>query len=401
MTELIAFRALQGVGGGGLMSVTMVVLGLLFPAGGEQDDKRSGTAGMGGIMVGLGIVLGPAVGGLVTDHLGRRWVFYINMPLGIGAFVTSAVLLRLPQVPVRARIDFLGAGLIAAAASALLVISQWGGTTYAWTSPTILALGGAAGILWAAFLWRQHSAQEPIFGLALLRNRIFQIMTPLGFFAGVGLAGSVAYLQGYLQEARGLSPAAAGLLLFPMAVGMTAVGLLSGRAMAGRTGRHRYQLPAGYLLIACGLLIFSLLGARSSLWTLGLGLLLLGIGLGLCLGIGLMITQSAVERRDLGLATTSVRFAQQLGAATGLALFGAVLNRQLAARPTRESGAVGAHGQLDLAALSSPALPTPQRDAALDTLISSTHTVFAIAACIMLLPAALATLLGRSSAARG
>ncbi|MFJ9692581.1 MFS transporter [Kitasatospora sp. NPDC101183] len=391
MAELIAFRALQGVGGGGLMSVTMVVLGLLVRPGGTGEQEGPGRAGMGGIMVGLGIVLGPAAGGLVADHLSWRWVFYINVPLGVAAFVTSVLLVRLPVAPVGHRIDFLGAGLVAAAASALLMISQWGGRDYAWTSPTIEGLGIAAAVLLAAFLRRQRTAQEPIFTPALLRNPVFRVMVPLGFFGGVGLAGSVAYMAGYLQEARGMTPAGAGLLFLPMAVGMTVVGALSGRATARAAGRYRYQLLAGHLLVAGAMVVFSTLGTGTPLWILALGLFLLGLGLGLCLGIGLMITQRAVDPGHLGVATTSVRFAQQLGASAGLALFGTVLNRELASKLSSAAGAADAGGRLNTAAL--PTLGPEQRHAALEALVSSTHTVFAIAACVMAVPAALSMLL--------
>lgn len=402
MTELIAFRALQGVGGGGLMSVTMVVLGLLVrpgeaEAGEPEPEQASSKVGMGGIMVGLGIALGPGVGGLVADHLSWRWVFYINMPLGIAAFATSLVLVRLPVVSVKRRIDYVGAALIAAAASALLLISQWGGRSYGWTSPMILGVGGAGVVLLAAFAWRQSTAAEPIFSLALLANPVFRILAPLGFLAGIGLSGSVAYMAGYLQEVRGLSPAAAGLWLLPMAVGMTLIGLLSGKAMSGLAGRHKYQLSAGYLLICVSMLMFSMLGTDTTFWLMGTGLFLLGLGLGLCLGIGLMIGQGAVDVGDLGVATTSLRFAQQLGASAGLALFGTVLNRELASKLTSSAGAADANGQLNTAALAT--LPPAQRASALSAIVSSTHTVFLIATCIMIVPSVMSLFLKEQSAA--
>ncbi|MGW7008434.1 MFS transporter [Streptomyces sp. NPDC054933] len=391
IAELIAFRALQGVGGGGLMSVTMVVLGLLVrPAEGDQPEDQ-GKAGMGGIMVGLGIVLGPGVGGLVATHLNWRWVFYINLPLGIAAFVTSLMLVKLPVTPIKRRIDFVGAGLIAATASVLLMVSQWGGKEYPWGSPTIEGLGAAGLVLLALFIWRQMTADEPIVTLSLLRNPAIRIMMPLGFFGGIGLAGSVAYMAGYLQEARGMTPTKAGLMLFPMAVGMIIVGLLSGKAMARMAGRQRYQLFAGHVLIALAMLIFSGLGTDTSLWELSAGLFLLGIGLGLCLGIGLMITQSVVDAHDLGVATTSQRFVQQLGASAGLAMFGTLLNRELAARLNSSAGAADAHGQLNTAAMAT--LTPEQRHAALEAIVSSTHMVFLVAACVMAVPAVLSLFL--------
>ncbi|MGC0416879.1 MFS transporter [Embleya sp. AB8] len=394
MVELIAFRALQGVGGGGLMSVTLVVLGLLVRPTDEREPEgrgKAGTAGIGGVMVGIGIVLGPAVGGLVATHLSWRWVFYINIPLGIAAFVTSAMLLRLPLHPVRRRIDFAGAALVAAAASALLMISQWGGRDYAWTSPTIEGLGVAAVVLSAAFVRRQQTAEEPIFTLALLRNPVIRIMMPLGFFGGIGLAGSVSYLAGYLQEARGLSPAGAGLLFFPMAVGMAIVGPLSERVLVEAANRHRYRLFAGHVLVVGAMSIFGTLGIATPLWELSLGLFVLGLGLGLCLGVGLMITQHAVGVEDLGVATTSQRFVQQLGASAGLALFGTVFNRELATRTHGSAGAADVHGHLDATA---PAALSPARQhAALEAIVSSTHVVFAVAAGVMVVPAVLSLFL--------
>lgn len=400
MTELIAFRALQGVGGGGLMSVTMVVLGLLVrPGESAEEQEGSSKVGMGGIMVGLGIAVGPGVGGLVADHLSWRWVFYINMPLGIAAFITSLALVRLPAVTTRRQIDYAGAALIAAAASALLLISQWGGSSYAWTSPMILGVGAAGLVLLAAFAWRQSTAAEPIFSPTLMRSPVFRILTLLGFLAGIGLSGSVAYMSGYLQEARGLSPGAAGLWLLPMAFGMTIVGLLSGKAVAGLAGRHKYQLCTGYVLICTSMLIFSGLGIHTSFWLMGLGLFLIGLGLGLCLGIGLMIGQNSAEVADIGVATTSLRFAQQLGASAGLALFGTVLNRQLAEKLNSTAGAADVNGRLDTAALAT--LKPAERASALNAIVSSTHTVFLIAACIMILPAVLSLLLKEKPAPAG
>lgn len=383
MYELIAFRTIQGIGGGGLMSVTMVVLGLLFRRDDDAEQAEGSSAvGLGGVMVGLGIALGPALGGLVAEHLSWRWVFYINLPLGITAIVISILLVKLDVPAVRQRIDFLGAALIAAAAGALLLVSQWGGSEYAWGSPMIIALaGGGLGLL-VVFGWWQLRTREPILSLRLLFNPTFRILVPLGFISGIGLSGSVAYISGYLQIGRGLTPTTGGLLLLPMAAGMTFAGLLAAK-VAGRLGK--YQLLVGYLFIGVAMLMFSRLGVDTPTLYVGIGLVILGIGLGQCLGVGLMIAQDSVGVDQLGQATTSVRFVQQLGAAFGLAFFGAVLNRTLTRQLVATTGGVlGTTGGLDVATL--PDLPRALQRAAIQAFVYSTHQVFLIASAIMVAP---------------
>jgi predicted MFS family arabinose efflux permease len=378
------------------MSVTMVVLGLLFR---KEDDageaEGSSAVGLGGVMVGLGIALGPGIGGFVAEHLNWRWVFYINLPLGVAAILVSIWLVNFDVPTVRRRVDYFGAALIAAAASTLLLVSQWGGSEYAWNSDVILGLIGGGMALLAVFVWWQLTTPEPILNLRLIFNRTFRVLIPLGFISGIGLSGSVAYISGYLQVGRGLTPTTGGLLLLPMAAGMTLAGLLSTK-VAGRLGK--FQLLLGYVLIALAMVMFSRLGVHTPQLYVGIPLFILGIGLGQCLGVGLMIAQDSVGVDELGQATTSIRFVQQLGASFGLALFGTVLNRTLAHElAATTGGALGGSSGLNLGSLAT--LPAPLQHAAVAAFVYSTHQVFLIASVIMVVPVILLLFL-RTSANR-
>jgi EmrB/QacA subfamily drug resistance transporter len=326
MPELIAFRALQGVGGGGLMSVTMVVLAQL-----STPDRRAGAGGLGGIVAGVGLVIGPLVGGVLADHAGWRWIFYVNLPLGVLILANAVTVLHLPRYGERHRIDFLGAGLAAAAAVVLLLVTEWGGREYAWASPAILGLAGGGAVLLALFVWRELAAAEPILPLSLLANRTLRVALPVQLLAGAALLGSVVYVLVYLQVARAVPAADAGLYLIPMALGMTVAGTVSGRLIA-RAWSARTFLISGTAIVAAAIGLLGLLRADTPWWVLGAELFLLGAGLGQLIGLLVVLAQKAVPPGQLGVATTAVRFAQTLGGAFGAALFGTVLTRALTAR---------------------------------------------------------------------
>ncbi|WP_329120362.1 MFS transporter [Streptomyces sp. NBC_01465] len=323
MTQLIAARALQGIGGGGLMSVTMVVLAQLK----GPEEKGGGKGGsMGGIFAGGGMAVGPWIGGLLADHANWRWIFYINLPVGIAVLVTSALVLKLPK-PVhtagRRSIDFLGAGLAAAFSSALLLAMEWGGKSYAWGSPLVVTLLVTAAAGLGLFLWRQTRAAQPVLPLSM-----FKVPELRGSFAiqgllGAAMMGALMYVMIYLQTVRGIESSAAGLYLIPMALGMTAVGFLAGRlAWQART----FAL-GGSAVSALALVLLGTLTPTTSLWLIRADLLLLGIGFGQLIGQLILLVQEAAPREQLGVATTSIRFFQSLGNALGTALFGTLLAR--------------------------------------------------------------------------
>ncbi|MFJ9950465.1 MFS transporter [Kitasatospora sp. NPDC091207] len=373
MTQLIAFRAVQGIGGGGLMSVTMVVMAQLKDPG----EAKGGGGGMGGLVGGAGMAVGPLIGALLADHLDWRWIFYVNLPLGLLVLVGSAVLLKLPRSAGRRGLDFPGAALAAAFATGLLLVTEWGGKTYAWTSPELLAL--AAGTLAALglFLWRQATVAEPVLPLSLFRVPEIRIGFAVQGLVGMGLMGAIMYVMLYLQVARGVAATSASLYLIPMALGMTAVGLVVDRLTA-RGWSVRAVLVSGAACATAALLLLGLSGPDTSLWLVRAELVLLGLGLGQLIGHLIGVVQEAAPAHQLGVATTGIRFFQTLGSALGAAFFGTVLAR---AFDSGEPGtALGAVGGLTGAA----------RSHAVHSFIDAVDVVFFSAAGVMALALVLA-----------
>ncbi|GIG66274.1 MFS transporter [Phytomonospora endophytica] len=320
MGQLIAYRAVQGIGGGGLMSVTMVVIARVKE--GDPDAGAKG-GGMGGIFAGFGMAVGPLIGGLFADAGNWRWIFYINLPLGALIVVAGALTLRFPKHTTGHRIDYLGAALAAAFASGLLLVTEWGGTTYAWGSPQVIGLSAAVVVVLALFLWRQATAAEPILPLRLFRIRAVAIGFAIQGLIGVAMIGAIMYVMTYLQVARGISSTDAGAFLIPFAGGLALVGLLTGRL--GWSARTLMISGTAVSAVAMGLLAFT--AVDTSLWAIRGEMLLLGVGFGQLLGTLIFTVQEAAPPRHLGVATTGIRFFQTLGGALGAAAFGSLLFR--------------------------------------------------------------------------
>ncbi|WP_425265283.1 MFS transporter [Streptomyces rubellomurinus] len=337
MEQLIAFRALQGIGGGGLMSVTMVVIAQFKGPG--PGSKGKGSA-MGGIIAGIGMAVGPLVGALLTDHLSWRWIFYVNLPLGVLVLVGVALVIKLPTAAGRGGLDFLGAALAAAFAVGLLLVTEWGGKDYGWTSPVILGLAAGTLALFGLFLWRQAVAAQPVLPLSLFRIPAVRLGFAIQGLTGMGMIGSIVQVMLYLQVARGVAPTTASLYLIPMAVGMTVSGLLVGKLLA-RGHSLGVFLLAGAACAALAMLLLGLSGPDTPLVAVLAELALLGAGLGQLIGQLITVVQDAAPQHQLGVATTGIRFFQNLGNALGAALFGSVLARVFAAgEPGLPLGAV-------------------------------------------------------------
>ncbi|MFG2718844.1 MFS transporter [Streptomyces sp. NPDC048416] len=374
MTELIAARALQGLGGGGLMSVTMVVLAQLTAQGGKGGNRAGGA---GGIVGGAGMAIGPWIGGTLSDHANWRWIFYINLPLGVAALIAAVLVLKLPVSTARHRIDYLGAALAAVFTSTLLLATSWGGKQYAWASPEIIGLIVACVLSLALFLRRQATAAEPVLPLSMFKVPQLRYGFAIQALLGSAMMGALVYVMVYLQAVRGIAPAAAGLYLIPMALGMTAVGLGAGK-LSARGWRTKGFVLTGTVTSALGLALLGTLGTTTSLWLVRAALLVMGCGFGLLMGQLIPYVQNAAPAHQLGIATTSIRFFQTVGNALGAAAFGTLLSRVYEAKVPGGSTSAIAH------------LTGAARDHAVHGFVGAMDVVFLVAAGLMALAAVLA-----------
>ena len=324
MTQLIAFRAVQGVGGGGLMVVTLAVVADIIP---PRDRGRY--QGLIGAMFGVATVVGPLLGGFIVENFSWRWIFYVNLPVGLAAFAVIAAAFAAPVDRVKHRIDYFGATLLAGGLSAIVLYTTLGGTEYPWGSTFMLALVGAAVVLLSAFVLVERSAAEPILPMSLFRNRVFAVCCAIGFLVGAGLFGAVTFLPLYLQTVRGHGPTASGLLMTPMMAGMLITSIGSGQAIS-RFGRYKPFPIAGTAIMAVGFVLLSRLEVDSSAVVSGVYMLVLGLGIGLVMQVLVLAVQNAVDYSDLGVATSGVTMFRQMGGAIGTAALGAIFNHQLA-----------------------------------------------------------------------
>jgi EmrB/QacA subfamily drug resistance transporter len=325
MAELIAFRALQGLGGGGLMVTTMAVVGDLI----SPRDRGRYQGILGGVF-GISTVIGPLLGGFFVDHLSWRWIFYVNLPLGVVAFAVIGTVFHARAERVRHVVDYLGAVALAGALSAVVLYTSLGGTTLSWTAPAMLAMIVAGVLLLAGFLLVERRATEPILPLGLFRNRVVSVAGAIGFVVGVALFGSVTFMPLYLQVVKGHTPTASGLLMTPMMAGVLIASITSGQLIS-RTGRYKLFPRLGTLVAAVGLFLLSRLEVDTLAWRAAVSMLVLGLGIGLVMQVLVLVTQNAVDYRDLGVATSSATLFRQVGGSIGVAAFGAIFSNRLAA----------------------------------------------------------------------
>jgi EmrB/QacA subfamily drug resistance transporter len=324
MTQLIVFRGVQGLGGGGLMVTVMAVVGDLV-----APRDRGRYQGFFGAALGVSTVAGPLLGGFFVDNLTWRWIFYVNIPIGLLAVaVIGAVFQSRESSRRRHQIDYLGTLVLTGALSAIVLYTSLGGTTYPWGSTKMLVMlvGGAA--LLALFPFVEAHAAEPILPLELFRNRIYSTTSAIGFVVGVSLFGAVTFLPLYLQVVKGHTPTESGLLMTPMMAGLLATSIVSGYIIS-RTGRYRRFPIAGTALATVALYLLSRLGVTTATITAGAYMLLLGLGIGMVLQVIVLAAQNAVPYRLLGVATSGSALVRQVGGSIGVAAFGAIFSNQL------------------------------------------------------------------------
>jgi EmrB/QacA subfamily drug resistance transporter len=329
MAELIASRALQGVGAGGLMVGAQAITGDVI-----SPRQRGRYIGYFGAVFGVTSVAGPLLGGLFTEDLSWRWVFYINVPIGIVALFVIASVLHVPVRRTEHAVDYLGTALLGAAVTCVILLTTWGGTTYPWGSGVIVALGVASAVLVALFCLAERRAAEPLLPLSLFRIRVFSVSSAVGFIVGFIMFGAIIYIPLYLQTVHGASPTSSGLELIPMVIGMLITFVTSGRLVT-RWGRYKVFPIAGTAVTAVGLYLLSLMTPATSTALSSLYMFVVGLGVGLVMQVLVVAVQNAVPYGQLGTATSAATFFRSIGGSFGVALFGSIFNSRLFAELPR------------------------------------------------------------------
>lgn len=385
MTQLIITRGIQGIGAGGLLTLAFTIISDVV-----SPRERGRYQGLFGAVFGISSVAGPLVGGYFAET-DWRWIFYINVPLAILAIIVCYHVMRL--IPFERRdhaIDWLGAGLLVAGVSCLLLALSWGGNEYPWGSGVIIGLFVAGAVLAVLFVLQEARVAEPILPLRLFRSATFALANSAGFVLGLVMFGSIIFIPLYLQIVKGASPTRSGLLMLPMMAGIIVTSILTGRAMS-RIGRYKWFPVAGSVTLVVGMLLFTQLRVNTSLWLAFGFMVVIGVGLGLCMQSLILGVQNAVSVRDLGAGTSSATFFRSLGGSFGVAILGTVLssrlNSQLADRlpgaiaqlPPDQRAAVAASGGTNIS-INDPAtilaLPGAVRGAIQASFVESLHLVF-------------------------
>jgi EmrB/QacA subfamily drug resistance transporter len=382
MGQLIGFRAVQGLGAGGLMVGVMAIIGDLIPP--RERGKYQGM--MAGVMA-LAMIGGPLVGGTITDHWGWRWSFYINLPLGIVALVAISAVLHLPKKRVDARIDYLGAALLTVGITAIVLVTTWGGTEYAWGSARIMELIAIGVAALVGFLFVQTKAAAPVMPLHIFRNRNFTLMSVVGFVAGFVMFGAVLFLPLYQQSVQGASATNSGLLLLPMLGAMLVTSMVAGRVTTS-TGRYKVFPIVGSALMVVGLYLLSLMDTDTSRLTSGVYMAVVGAGMGCLMQVTMLVAQNSVEMKDMGVASSSTTLFRTLGSSFGVAIMGALFNNRVQDVMSERAGALGSKtteqsAQLDAASLAK--LPVAAREAYQHAVSSGTHSAFLLGAVVAVL----------------
>jgi len=325
MIELIAFRGLQGLGGGGLMVTAAAVVGDIF-----SPRERGRYQGIFGGVFGLSTVLGPVIGGFFVEQLSWRWIFYINLPLGLVALAIIGYAFSAPPPRRRSRLDFAGAALLASMLTTLILVTSLGGNTLGWHSATAIGLMCISVASLVGFIWIEHRVADPLLPLYLFGNRVFAIACAVGFIVGLALFGSVTFMPMYLQVVKGLSPTDAGMTLTPMMAGVLVTSIGSGRIIS-RIGKYRPFPIVGTAIVTLGLGLLATLGTTTSVWVTLVYMVVLGLGLGLVMQVLVLAAQNAVDYRNLGVATSGTTLFRSIGGSICVSLFGAIFTGGLVA----------------------------------------------------------------------
>ncbi len=387
MTFLIIARAIQGLGGGGLMVVAMTVVADIIP-----PRQRGRVQGLFGAVFGVATVIGPLAGGFIVEHLSWQWIFLINLPLGLLALIVIGVALKPRAERVRHSIDYAGFVLLSGGLTAFVLATSLGGNTWPWFSVQIIGLIVFAVVALGAFLWVESRAAEPVLPLTLFRNNTFAVTSAVGFLVGMAMFGSITFLPMYLQLAKGISPTDSALQLVPMMVGLIGASMLSGFFMT-RTGRYKLLPTLATAVLTIGLLLLANMQLDTPSWLVAIYMFLVGVGIGPVNSVSVTATQNAVPREVVGTATAGNTLFRQIGGSIGVSIFGAIFTSGLASRlgdvmPAGSSGGTGSFSAQAVAAL-----PESVRNMVLEAFASALHPVFYTAAGAAILAFGLSFLL--------
>ncbi|MDX3076569.1 MDR family MFS transporter [Streptomyces sp. MI02-7b] len=382
MGQLIAFRAIQGLGAGGLIVGVMAIIGDLIPP--RERGKYQGM--MAGVMA-VAMIGGPLVGGSITDNWGWRWSFYINLPLGVVALFVISAVLHLPKKRIKARIDYLGAALLTVSITSLVLLTTWGGNQYSWGSAQILGLLVLGLVTLAAFIYAETRAAEPVLPLHIFRSRNFALISVIGFLVGFVMFGAMTFLPLFQQTVQHASATNSGLLLLPMLLSMMVVSLIAGRVTT-QTGKYKIFPIIGGALIAVGLYLLSTMDTGTSRFVSGVWMAVLGAGMGFLMQITMLIAQNSVEMKDIGVGSSSSTLFRTIGGSFGVALFGAIFAHQVQDSMSASLGSAGGSAasgpaQMDMASLAK--LPEQVQQAYFHAVANGTHHVFLWGAVLSLI----------------
>ena len=375
MPELISFRALQGLGAGGLLTTAIAVVGDIIP-----PRDRGKYQGLFGAVFGVSTVIGPLLGGFFVDNLSWRWIFYVNLPIGAVSLIVIAAVFHTPTNRVEHAIDYLGAALLAGTLTCIVLFTSLGGTTFGWSSPEIAVLIVLSVVFLVLFLVAEHRASEPILPLALFRNRTFSVCSAIGFIIGLALFGSVTYLPLFLQIVKGRSPTSSGLQLTPLMAGLLVTSIVSGRLIS-RWGRYKPFPVVGTAVMTVGMVMLSRLNVLSTTEYTSLAMVVLGLGLGMVMQVLVLAVQNAVDYRNMGVATSGALLFRQIGGSIGIAAFGAIFSNRLHSEVASRLPP-GVHPPKAISPALIRALPRAAHEIYVHAVAAALHPVFVVAAVI-------------------
>ncbi|MGZ4392911.1 MAG: MDR family MFS transporter [Gaiellaceae bacterium] len=389
MAQLIGFRALQGIGAGGLMVGAQAIIGDIVP-----PRERGRYMGLIGSVFAIASVAGPLLGGFLVDNLSWRWVFYVNLPVGALAVVIVSTRLHLHTPHTRHRIDFLGTALLSGGVASLIILATWGGSEYAWGSNEIVGLGIVGVALLTVFVWWERRAVEPILPLHLFRSPVFSVANAMGFTIGMAMFGAIIFIPLFLQIVYGVSPTSSGLRTIPLMAGLLVSMILSGRTIS-RIGRYKAFPIAGTAVLVVGMYLLSRLEVGTAPWIASAYMVVVGIGLGLVMQVLVIVVQNDVRPEEIGVATSTATFFRSVGGAFGVAIFGAIfasrLSHRLAGFPHSITARLGSGVHLNPAQVK--LLPPKVHADFLSAFAHSLNGVFLFGVALALVPFALSWLL--------